>query len=283
MVTDATFSDFDSDGDEDLIVVGEWMSITIFKNTNGKLQKEKIASLEKTKGLWFSIAADDIDNDGDIDYFAGNLGLNAKFKANNKKEFHIFCDDFDNSGTYDIVLSNKYNGVLVPARGKECSTQQMPFVSEKFASYGAFAEASLADVYGEENLEQALHHEAEMLESMYIENLGNGEFKLKALPRSVQISPIMDFEFVDINSDNSKEIIIVGNHYNSEVETVRYDASYGAILSYDSGSFDTVNSEVTGMFNKGNAKNILLLNIAENPQIVITNNDGKLQMFEAIN
>jgi len=283
MVTDATFSDFDSDGDEDLIVVGEWMSITIFKNTNGKLQKEKIASLEKTKGLWFSIAADDIDNDGDIDYFAGNLGLNAKFKANNKKEFHIFCDDFDNSGTYDIVLSNKYNGVLVPARGKECSTQQMPFVSEKFASYGAFAEASLADVYGEENLEQALHHEAEMLESMYIENLGNGEFKLKALPRSVQISPIMDFEFIDINSDNSKEIIIVGNHYNSEVETVRYDASYGAILSYDSGSFDTVNSDVTGMINKGNAKNILLLNKTENPQIVITNNDGKLQMFEAIN
>lgn len=280
MVTDAIFSDYDNDGDDDLILVGEWMSITVFKNTNGKFQQEKIKSLEKTKGLWFSIEADDIDGDGDVDYFCGNLGLNAKFKVDNGKEFHIFCDDFDNSGTYDIVLSNKYKGVLVPARGKECSTQQMPFVSEKFLSYGAFAEASLADVYGEENLENALHHQAEVLESMFIENIGNGEFKLKMLPRSVQISPIMDFEFLDIDKDNTKEIIVVGNHYNTEVETVRYDASFGAVLSYDSGKFQLLNPNVTGVVNKGNAKDVMLLNRTDNPQIIVSNNNGALQMFE---
>jgi ABC-type polar amino acid transport system ATPase subunit len=189
-----------------------------------------------------------------------DLGLNAKFKVNSKKEFHIFCDDFDNSGTYDIILSSNYNGNLVPSRGRECSSQQMPFVKDKFPSYKAFAEASLVDVLGEENYEGAYHHQAEILESVFVENLGNGEFKIKKLPISVQISPIMDFEFIDIDNNNSKEVIIVGNHYYPEVETVRYDASYGSILSYEGKEFVSISPSVTGFVNKGDAKNISVIN-----------------------
>jgi hypothetical protein len=279
MVTDAAFSDYDNDGDEDLIVVGEWMPITIFKNSDGRFQQEKIESLEKTKGIWFSIAANDIDNDGDIDYFAGNLGLNTKFKVNDKKEFHIFCDDFDQSGTYDIILSSNYNGTLVPSRGRECSSQQMPFVKDKFPSFKAFAEASLTDVYGENNLENALHHQAQMLESVFIENLGNGEFKIKILPNSVQISPIMDFEFLDIDNNNSNEVLIVGNHYDTEVETVRYDASFGAVLSYDKKKFVVKSIDSTGFLNNGNAKNIAIISQKNKKQVLVSNNDGELQMF----
>ena len=182
MVTDAVFSDFDGDSDEDLIMAGEWMPITIFENVGGVFKQKTVESLKNTRGIWFSLAAKDIDDDGDIDYFAGNLGLNAKFKANQKKEFHIFCDDFDNTGTYDIVLSNKYKGTLVPSRGRECSSQQMPFVLDKFPNFKLFAEADIYDIYGKENLDEALHYQADILESMYIENLGDGEFKLKTLP-----------------------------------------------------------------------------------------------------
>ncbi len=279
MVTDATFSDYDNDGDDDLIIVGEWMPITLFENKDGEFQHKKNESLENTKGLWFSVAAHDIDDDGDMDYFAGNLGLNAKFKVNAKKEFHIFCDDFDNSGTYDIILSSNYNGNLVPSRGRECSSQQMPFVKDKFPSYKAFAEASLVDVYGEDNLDSALHHEAETLESTFIENLGNGEFKLKKLPNAVQISPIMDFEFIDIDNDNSKDIFIVGNHYNAEVETVRYDASYGAVLSYSDGAFILNDPKITGFINKGNAKNITVVDTKSGKTLLIANNDGAIKGF----
>lgn len=282
MITDASFSDYDQDGDEDLIVVGEWMPITIFENYEGKLWLKRNESLQNTEGIWFSMAANDIDHDGDMDYFIGNLGLNTKFKANSKKEFHVFCDDFDGSGTYDIVLSNKYKGTLVPSRGRECTSQQMPFVKNKFRNFESFAEASLVDIYGKENIERALHYEAKILESVFVENLGNGQFEIQRLPNAVQVSPIMDFDFLDINGDNSEEIIIVGNHYNPEVETVRYDASYGGVLSYTADGFEIKNIKNTGFVSKGNSKDICIIDTKNEKLLLVANNNDALQSFTVI-
>ncbi|EAQ99982.1 VCBS repeat-containing protein [Maribacter sp. HTCC2170] len=279
MVTDAIFSDFDHDSDEDLILVGEWMPITILENNEGIFQSKTIESLKNTTGIWFSVASHDIDNDGDIDYFAGNLGLNAKYRANKKKELHIFCDDFDGTGTYDIVLSKNYKGSLVPARGRECSSQQMPFVLDKFPNFKMFAEADLYDIYGEDKLSNALHYQADLLESIYLENLGNGEFKLRILPNTVQIAPIMDFKFIDLDNDELDEIIIVGNHYDSEVETVRYDASYGSILSYQKDEFVYRQFTETGFFNNGNAKDMGTVKTKNEDLIIVTNNNAGLRTF----
>lgn len=279
MVTDASFSDYDGDGDQDLIVVGEWMPITLLENDEGIFRKKEIKSLQKTEGLWFSIAANDIDNDGDMDYFIGNLGLNTKFKANEKKEFHVFCDDFDKSGTYDIILSNKYKGALVPSRGKECTSQQMPFIKEKFKDYASFAEATIQDILGVESIETALHYEAKILESILLENLGNGQFKIRKLPNKVQIAPIMDFEFVDMDGNDTNEILVVGNHYNSEVETVRYDASYGSVLSFDDGNIKAKDLKDTGFVNRGDAKDICTLLAKNERLILVSNNNGRIQSF----
>jgi len=279
MVTGASFSDYDKDGDLDLIVVGEWMPITIFNNKNGKLTKTTIESFKNTQGLWFSLAATDIDNDGDIDYFAGNLGLNTKYKASIKKPFHVYCKDYDNNGSYDIVLTNNYKGLLVPVRGKECSSQQMPFLETKFTDYQSFAEASLSDIYGEQHLNNALHLEVKMLESVFIENLGDGHFKLKTLPKEVQISPIMDFEFIRYPEQEKKMIIAIGNHYDAEVETVRYDASYGSVLSYSNNEFIVESNNNTGFITKGNAKSIDRIKTKKRELLIIGNNNSAPNAF----
>lgn len=279
MVTDAIFSDYDADGDEDLIIVGEWMPITIFENVNGKLEYKEHESIKNTEGLWFSIAGNDIDNDGDIDYFLGNLGKNTKYKASAAKPFHVFCDDFDNSGTYDIVLTSNYKGTLVPARGRECSSQQMPFIKDKFPTYTSFAEASLEDIYGDDKLKNALHYQAKILESIFLENLGNGKFALHHLPDQAQLSPIMSFEFLDIDNDNSKEVIIVGNHYKTEAETVRYDASYGTVLSFKNGKFIVRDPKNTGFVNKGNAKSMVIIDAKDSKQLLVANNNDRIRVF----
>ena len=277
LVTDAVFTDYDNDNDEDLIVVGEWMPITIFKNNNGKLERVEDL-LNDTEGLWFSIEAEDIDKDGDIDYLIGNLGLNTKFKASKEKPFQVFCDDFDNSGTYDIVLTSNYKGHLVPSRGRECSSQQMPFIKEKFPTYDEFANAKLEDVYGKEALDRALHLKAAMLKSVFLENTGVG-FNIKELPRELQIAPIMDFEFLDIDQDGIKEVFAVGNHYNSEVETVRYDASYGNIMTYKEGKFKVYNVNDYGFVNVGDSKDIITLKSNNSDMLLVTNNNDGVNLF----
>ncbi len=283
LVTDAIFSDYDNDNDMDLIVVGEWMPITIFENDNGILKAVKNETLKNTEGLWFSIESMDVDNDGDMDYFVGNLGLNTKYKASAKKPFHVFCDDFDNSGTYDIVLTSNYKGSLVPSRGRECSSQQMPFIKDKFPTFSEFAEATLEDIYGKEALSKALHLKAHMLNSVFLENDGNGSFEIKNLPKMLQIAPIMDFEFVNIDNDKNKEIIAIGNHYNAEVETVRYDASLGSVLSYKDKTFKVLNMNETGFINLGNSKDIITINKKNDTILLITNNDDRVNLFSTQN
>ena len=123
MVTEAVFSDIDKDGDEDLLVVGEWMKITIFENKNGIFEdnSKKFGISEDSRGLWWSITANDIDNDGDDDYILGNLGRNNKFKATKEHPFKVYANDFDNNGTNDVILAKYYKGDYVPMRGKECT------------------------------------------------------------------------------------------------------------------------------------------------------------------
>jgi hypothetical protein len=281
MVSNALFTDYDNDGDKDLLVVGEWSKIQFYNNKDGKFSKIDSKGLEDSVGLWFGLAQNDIDNDGDMDYFIGNISGNAKFSANSKKEFHVYCDDFDYNGTYDIVLSKTYKGDLVPARGKECSTQQMSFVSKKFPTYHEFAEAKLTDIYGENKLEKALHYQANILHNVFLENLGNGQFKMHKLPNEAQFSPIHSFNFIDIDKDGKKEIIAIGNTFEAEVETQRYDASYGIVLKFKDGKFESLPSYKSGLSTTGNAKNSLYLTTNDGSRyLLVTNNDAELDIFK---
>jgi len=279
MITDATFTDYDNDDDKDLIAVGEWTKIQIFENTNGVFLKKEIPDLEKSSGLWFSIAEKDMDNDGDMDYFVGNLGLNSKFKAKPNKPFQVFCDDFDKNGTYDIILTSDYKGNLVPMRGRECTSQQMPNIKQKFKTYESFAAADLNSILGEENLENALHLQANFLYSVYLENKGNGNFEIIKLPNQIQIAPVLDFDFIDVNQDGVDEIVSVGNMYNTEVETVRFDASYGSIMTFNDNSFETISVQQTGLSIRGDTKDMKIISILNKKYMFVINNNHKIQVF----
>ena len=282
LVTDAIFSDYDMDGDKDLIVTAEWSPIKIYNNNNGHFELAILNSLEDTEGIWFSVEALDIDNDGDEDYFFGNLGLNSKFKASSKKPFHLFCDDFDNNGTFDIVFSKDYKGELVPMRGRQCSSEQMPFIAEKFKNFISFAEANLQDIMGKDNLANALHYKIKTLRSVCLINEGNGNFKEIPLPRQTQFSPIMDFLIADIDQDQNSEIIAIGNLYATEVETTRYDASIGSVLKYNESknSFDVLKSSKTGIIIHGDSKDSKIIEVNDNKVMVITNNDGPVSLYK---
>lgn len=253
MVTDAQWADVDGDKIKDLLIVGEWMPIKVLKNQKGVFTDiTETAGLNNEFGWWFSLKAADFDNDGDTDFIAGNLGLNSKYKASEEASFQIFAKDFDKTGSIDIVLGYHQDGKVFPLRGRECSSNQMPFIKDKFPTYHDFASAELVDVYGKENLEKSLHYKATIFATCYYENNGKGVFDKVELPPEVQITAIKNILSDDINKDGNLDIILLGNMYGFEVETPRQDAGYGLYLKGDGkGNFEPVMPYQSGLYVKG--------------------------------
>ncbi len=278
LVTDAVWTDFNGDGDTDLMVVGEWMPIGFYQNNNGKFENITATyGLENSTGWWTRIIAADMDRDGDTDYIAGNLGLNYKYTASEQEPLHVYCHDFDNSGSLDIVLGYYNRGICYPVRGRQCSSEQMPMIKKKFPTYDQFATATLKDIYGS-TLDEALHLEARYFASAYIENQGYQNFVLKALPVEAQFSMVQDMIPGDFNHDNHPDLLIAGNFWVAEVETGRADASIGLLLTGDGkGNFESVHVNKSGFFAPGDVRDMAVLNKGQ--IILVTNNDGPLQVF----
>ncbi|MEP3211018.1 MAG: FG-GAP-like repeat-containing protein [Maribacter sp.] len=280
IVNSVIATDFNSDGWEDLIVVGEWTSIGFLENNKGKfVKKENVVKTAKSKGWWFSIKETDINNDGAPDYIVGNAGLNLKYQASPNKPFKIYADDFDGNGTHDIVLSKKYQGEYVPVRGRECSSQQMPFIKSKFPNYTSFASATLADIYGEK-LKASYTKEVNTFESVMLVNNGDGSFVQKSLPIEAQLFPILDISISDFNKDGFEDCIVGGNIYETEVETPRLDAISGLILlSNGSDAYIPLKNSKSGLYPKGNVKSFEILTTSEQQILVVGKNDDNVETY----
>ena len=281
MVTDAVWTDVDQDQYPDLVLVGEWMPITwlrydgkTFTNATDRL------GLENSEGWWFSVAAADMDGDGDEDLVAGNLGLNYKYKATPAEPFEVHYDDFDDNGTNDIVLSYYNFGEQVPLRGRSCSSQQVPMIGKKFATYEGFAAADLVDVYGADHLQAALHYEAKTFASAYLENQGQGHFTMRPLPNEAQLSSINDILIDDFDQDGHQDIVVAGNLYVSEVETPRNDAGMGLLLKGDGhGNFQPVLAQQSGILLPYDVKKLAVATTPTTKVALCAVNDGPLQAF----
>ena len=217
-----------------------------------------------------------MDGDGDMDYFVCNLGLNTKFKTTKGKQFDIYVNDFDNNGTFDVVLTGKYKGKIVPSRGKQCSSEQVPALKKKFTTYKAFANAGINDIFDVNKLSGGFHAKADFTYSIYLENKGNGSFVIHQLPIKAQFAPIKDFAFVDVDNDGKKELITIGNLFPVEVETVRYDASYGAIFKFENNTFTEIPLSQTGFATSGDSRAICVLGKI----ILVSTNNAKVDVFK---
>ena len=282
LVTDAIWTDFNGDNSIDIIIVGEWMEPRFFILDNGKFSDvTENTGLNNSLGWWFSINEGDFDNDGDMDYIAGNLGLNYKYKGTPEEPFRIYANDFDNNGRSDIVLGYFSDSVCYPVRGRECSSQQIPEIERKFENYELFANASIIDIYGEQNIENSLLYEATNFATSYIENKGNGKFIISKLSNEAQKSSVNAIIVRDYNKDGNLDLVIAGNLYASEVETVRNDASIGLYLEGNGkGDFNPIPYVKSGLMIPNDAKDIKEINTVNGTVILVANNNDYLQAIK---
>jgi hypothetical protein len=281
MVNDAVWVDFSGDGNLDLVIAGEWMPVKFFLNEGGLLRDmTEPYGLSENTGWWFGIEAADMDNDGDMDLVAGNFGLNSYYRGSAEEPFEIYYHDFDNNGLKDIVMAYYEDGVKYPYARKKDAAVQVPAIDDKFTSYTEYAKADLDQIYGREYLEMALHYQARMFGSMYIENQGNGKFIFHELPVEAQFSSINDMIIHDFNRDGNPDILAAGNMYAVEVKTPRNDAGIGVFLSGDgNGNFRSVNYLESGFFLPYDVKDLASISVNNTLYILAACNNDLLRVF----
>ncbi|MBE7174609.1 MAG: VCBS repeat-containing protein, partial [Williamsia sp.] len=289
MVCDAVWTDWNNDGKMDLVVAGEWMPLTFFKNENGKLADATAETgISKKTGWWNSLAAGDFDNDGDIDYVAGNLGLNAFIRGSEKEPVKVYANDFDGNGTSDPILTlwlkdDKGEKHEYTAMNRDDIMNQMPSLKKKFNAYKAFAAADIHHIFRQGQLDSAYTLEANTMASCFVRNDGNGKFTLLPLPPQAQMAPLNGMQVGDFNSDGNLDVAILGNDYGNEVTAGRYDAMNGLVLLGDgAGNFAPQTILQSGFYVPGDAKGLVALRNSEGKlMLAASQNGGAVKMFRS--
>lgn len=283
MVKEARFADINGDNAIDLVLVGQWMPISIFINENGKYtNKTSDYGLANKVGWWNTVAFDDFNNDGKLDFVAGNLGLNTKHKATLNEPFKIIASDFDNNGTNDIALGYYKNGTCFPVRGRQCSSEQVPDIKDKFKTYNEFGNVTFDDLYKSYDQSNAVKYEATYFESAIFINRGDS-FEAIALPKEAQFAPTNAIVIMDMDNDGSNEIITSGNHHPIEIETGRYDAHIGNVFKIKNGETPvSLPLTETGYFIDKDSRCIKNIKIGSKDYLVISSNRDKLTFIESI-
>ena len=283
MITSALWSDYDNDGWVDLVVVGEFMPITFYKNTQGKVLGKQSTVLDNSVGWWNAVVGGDFDNDGDIDYVAGNLGLNSRYKASAEQPVCLYAKDFDDNGRIDPILCRFIQGKEYPVHPRETLNTQIVGMRRQFRHYSDYGNATISDMFSPDQLKDALVFKATNLASSYIENKGNGSFTMTPLPIAAQLSPILGMQVTDLNRDGNLDLLSVGNDYGTEPLTGWYDAGIGAcLLGTGRGTFTAVRASKSGFVADKDAKALAILSLAGGqPLYIVTQNRDSLRLLKS--
>ncbi|HUQ65853.1 MAG TPA: VCBS repeat-containing protein, partial [Flavitalea sp.] len=281
MVCSALWTDYNNDGWIDLMVAGEFMPLTIIPNINGTMDFNATIRVKGSGGWWNSIAAADFDEDGDMDYLAGNLGLNSRFRASPEKPLCIYAKDFDKNGRIDPVMCYYIDdkNYIYPTRDE--MVKQINSMRGRFETYKSYADVTFEKSFSAAELADALVLKLECTESVYLENLGNGNFASKALPVEAQFAPLYGMLTGDFNNDGHTDVLVAGNSYATESSTGRYDAMTGLLLTGNGkGNFQVHPSAETGLLADKDVKALAEITGANGKSwLLVANNNDRMECY----
>ena len=290
LISDAIWTDFNGDNQPDLILAGEWMPLTFFQNDKGKLKNVTTQTgIGDKVGWWTSLAAADFDNDGDVDYMAGNFGENLYFKCASNEPLSIYAKDFDNNGLYDPFISCFWRDTAGDRKEffyhtRDDMVKQLVLIRRKFLTYGDYGKATVQDVFSAKELEGAQIIKSNWLSTSYIENLGNGKFKITALPTSAQLAPIYGMMPYDVDKDGLLDLMMVGNDYGMELLQGRADAFDGLVLkNMGNNQFKSIELDESHFYIPNDARALTRINANGKELFLASQNKGTMKVFSLKN
>lgn len=282
MVTGALWTDVNNDRWMDLLVVGEWMPLTLFINDEGHLRKASGASgLEETVGWWNSVVGGDFDQDGDTDYIAGNWGRNFELAQEDVGPIKMHYGDANGDGRVDPIMSWVIGDARYPVHTRDAMIRQIPSLQDRFPSYSQYADASVDDVLQGGTANRLEEKTIDSFATSYVENQGDGTFRVRPLPLEAQVAPVFGLTVLDADRDGCSDVAMVGNFFPTRALNGRYDAFSGLFLSGDcTGTFTPMHHRESGLFVRGDATSLVQLDTGVGRRhLIAARNDGTLKAY----
>jgi len=282
IVTAAQWADMDNDGFPDLVLVGEWMPITIFKNEHGQLIPNSSSLIPNSNGWWSALAISDLDGDGDLDLVAGNLGLNTKYRATATTPLTIYSADFDGNGSVEGIRCRFTDGKEKPIHQRDELLAQINGLEKKYPRYSLYAAASVREIFGEKALAKAERKTCNLLQTTVFMNEGGKHFTKKALPIQAQFAPVNAILADDFNADGHTDLLLAGNAWSPNISTGQCDASHGLLLLGDGkGGFLPEPVERSGFYVEGQVASLAQVELKSGGQLLLAGvNGAPLRVFE---
>jgi hypothetical protein len=281
MVTDAVWRDVDGDGRPDLIIVGEWMPITIFKNMpSGKLERLNVRGLEKSNGWWNRIIAGDFTGHGRVDFIVGNMGLNGRLRASATEPTTMYVGDFAGTGQVEQIITTYTNGVSYPIAMRDELIRAIPSLAPRFPTYASYAEKKVTDILSPTDLSRAVVKNVFTFATSLVRNNGDGSFTVIPLPTEAQFAPVYGILASDVDGDGHTDLLLGGNFDGVQPELGRMSASYGLLLRGDGkGNFTPVPGRSSGFVVPGQTRDIQRIRTARGDLYVVARNNDRPLLF----
>ena len=279
MVTDALWVDVDHDGRLDLVVVGEWMPITVFRNTGTKLERLAVRGLEHTSGWWNRIITADFNGDGRPDFVLGNLGLNTRLHASLAEPARMYVKDFDGNGFPEQVVTLYEGGKSLPLALRDELTNALPFLKPRYAKYSDYAGQTVEQIFGS-SLNDAVQKQAETFASTIALSNRDGSYTLVPLPREAQIAPLYGILSGDFDHDGKLDLLLAGNFSGVQPEIGSMMASYGLMLRGNGrGGFTPLPADLSGFVVPGESRDIQRLRTGRGDLYIVARNNDRPLFF----
>jgi hypothetical protein len=285
MVSAAAWTDYDADGRLDLIVVGEWMPVTVLRQENGRFVDVTAgAGFAGSNGWWNSVTATDLNGDSRADLVLGNLGLNSYIRASRDEPARLYIHDFFQNGALEQILTFYKKGVSYPIAGRDEFVRLMPQLRSRYVAYSSFGASRVEDILPAAELTQAKVLDARVFASSVALNDGTGRFTLRPLPTEAQFAPIYASLADDFDGDGRVDLLLAGNFHGVTPVRGRYDASYGLLLrGAGDGRFEPADTEESNLVIAGQVRDMKLLRQADGGRLIaVARNDDKLQVLRPL-
>ena len=275
LVTDASWNDYDNDGDTDLAIVGEWMPVVIFENRGNFFQRKfNVGGLENSHGWWMSVKNADVNGDGSDDLILGNWGENSMFQASIEEPVRLYISDYDDNGTLDQIFTKSHSGKFIPYHVRNDLGMQLTEIKKRYPSFTEYADKDMSDIFTEGQLLNSIQLDVFTLKSAVAFNNGDGTYNMKPLPFQAQLSPIFEITLVDDN------VILMGNFSGTKPEEGIYNANHGLILRNSNGAFQPVPQSKTGFKIRDDVRAMKVLKGTNSSLLIVGKNNQNAQIYK---